>query len=549
MHQLFTCKLFQHCGKLGTGATQIGPGSTVHLCGTISTTLTVPTSVGVGGNPIEVLFESSATISTPASNGINIKGSSNNWIVDGGGVGGTNGSIQNTANGSNLAQQVSVLKGIDISGTTGTVEIRNIAIFNQYVHKAPITLTSMNSDGTTTVSAICATTCGFVAGEKNISVSGNSNSAYNLTNNSITVKSTSGDTITLTYPSNVASGSGTGGQISEQNATNNVNAIYSNNVKANVTIHDSVFHDACWSLNLPGVTTNSPTVEIYNVDAHNNDHDFIVGSNGTNWRYKLHDSHSHDHTNWDTVNNQYHHDGLHIFGLQGDSLETDVYNMLFDGPWDGNGTAPIFIQHSVNNLNFFNNVLLCTSGCTDVPPLAEGLGGNNQLFVNNTVMGTGSVSNTACVDTFLDTGATSSNNTFMNNVSTGCTTLFQSERVAYATNSATSGLDFNIYADPIAGGNKTWFWEPYPSGTQTATDSFTTWLSVSGEGSHSQSVSSAGLSSTGVPQTGSVVLGAGTNLTSLCTGSLIALCKNTSAGNTQTPAARPATGAWNAGAY
>src|SRR5581483_9018250 len=52
-----------------------------------------------------------------------------------------------------------------------------------------------------------------------------------------------------------------------------------------------------------------------------------------------------------------------------------------------------------------------------------------------------------------------------------------------------------------------------------------------------------GLNSAGVPQAGSAAIGAGANLTSLCTGNLVPLCSDI-AGNP-----RPSTGAWDAGAY
>ena len=56
----------------------------------------------------------------------------------------------------------------------------------------------------------------------------------------------------------------------------------------------------------------------------------------------------------------------------------------------------------------------------------------------------------------------------------------------------------------------------------------------------------AGLSSSGAPQTGSPALGAGTNLTSLCTGNLTALCttytgpqSTSAAGSTTNGTTRP----------
>src|SRR5579864_3045616 len=55
---------FNIAGNWGAGTTQIGPGTVVHLCGTISTTLTVQAS-GAAGTPITILFEPNARLSQP----------------------------------------------------------------------------------------------------------------------------------------------------------------------------------------------------------------------------------------------------------------------------------------------------------------------------------------------------------------------------------------------------------------------------------------------------------------------------------------------------
>lgn len=60
---------FNNGGNWGSGANQIGPGTTVHLCGTItgapgSTLLTVQGS-GASGSPVTILFESGAQLNAP----------------------------------------------------------------------------------------------------------------------------------------------------------------------------------------------------------------------------------------------------------------------------------------------------------------------------------------------------------------------------------------------------------------------------------------------------------------------------------------------------
>lgn len=123
---------------------KVGPGDTVHLCGTISSELNAQNS-GSTGSPITILFEPGAKISLGACDNTNgclsIQGRSN-ITVDGGtacGYVGTdttcNGIIENTANGTGLTyQQDSV--GI-MAASCNNCEIRNLTIQNMYVHSSP----------------------------------------------------------------------------------------------------------------------------------------------------------------------------------------------------------------------------------------------------------------------------------------------------------------------------------------------------------------------------------------------------------------------------
>jgi hypothetical protein len=117
---------------------KIGPGDTAHLCGTITSALSTRAN-GNSGLPITILFETNAKISLPASNCLNI---SNAYItVDGG----TNGIIENNANGTGLTYQLPT-KGIVFTGASN-LEVKHLTIQNLYVH------TSVNDsaiDGGTT---------------------------------------------------------------------------------------------------------------------------------------------------------------------------------------------------------------------------------------------------------------------------------------------------------------------------------------------------------------------------------------------------------------
>ena len=103
--------------------TQIGPGSIVHLVGTISTSLTVQGS-GAAGNSITILFEPNAVMSAPNWNGAVITCNRNFIVIDGG----SNGVI--TATNQNTTSQLGS-NGISCN-TVNTVEIRNLTISNIY---------------------------------------------------------------------------------------------------------------------------------------------------------------------------------------------------------------------------------------------------------------------------------------------------------------------------------------------------------------------------------------------------------------------------------
>lgn len=125
---------FNSASNWGSNAGQIGPGTTVHACGTFnepagaSCTLTFQGS-GSSGNPITLLFEPNAlaTATYWGANGF-ICGSGNNYIVV---DGGTNGTIQATANGSSLANHVAG-SGMNMDGSSNS-EVKNLTLSNLFV--------------------------------------------------------------------------------------------------------------------------------------------------------------------------------------------------------------------------------------------------------------------------------------------------------------------------------------------------------------------------------------------------------------------------------
>ncbi len=126
---------FNNSGNWGSGTAKIGPGTTVHLCGTINAPSGADSFLrfqgsGTSGNPITLLWETGAIVQSPvfsaAHGGIDLNGKS--WVVLNGG---TNGIIQNTANGTNLSNRsASTLVGNFGNNTT----IENLSMLNVYVH-------------------------------------------------------------------------------------------------------------------------------------------------------------------------------------------------------------------------------------------------------------------------------------------------------------------------------------------------------------------------------------------------------------------------------
>jgi hypothetical protein len=125
---------FNSTASWGSGPQQIGPGTTVHLCGTFTGApgqqLLVVRGDGTSTSPITIKFDSGALLTAPywsAMGAIFMQGRS--YItVDGGG----SGVIRNTASGTNL-QYKQDTRAIYAPGCTGCV-IQNLAIADLYVH-------------------------------------------------------------------------------------------------------------------------------------------------------------------------------------------------------------------------------------------------------------------------------------------------------------------------------------------------------------------------------------------------------------------------------
>lgn len=475
---------FNSSANWGNGASQIGPGTVVTICGTFTGSAGGSEfnfqGSGTNGNPITLLCDTVApcNLTSPywGTNGaINISGYSY-IVLDGGGAGGTNGIIQDTANGDALAYQQD---SVAILGPcTPGCEIRNWLVKNLYV-----------STGT---------------GNHNFNLDG---------------------------------------------------FYYTNGSTQGISIHDNVAHDIHWILTLLNYGANDSGLFVYNNYFYNMDHGIAVGVETTGYVWtnlQIHDNHFGSTNVWDTASDAYHHDGIHFYPYCNNSSSCDstyvsgyVYNNLFDGNWGVNNTAFFFCENYEVNLWIFNNVFNNNGAGVNMNNGATECGGPGSRTLNNTFI------------------ASSSQNTYMfaqgcNGVGNCGSNLMQAKNNAIVNSGGiiyvpadealpTGGLDYNVYANCTDGNcfiyhGNTWASNQFSSyQANLNTDS--------GSEQHSKYAATAGLSASGVPQSGSAVIGAGTNLTSLCTGVLVALCSDTSAGNSRTPVQRPATGAWDAGAY
>jgi hypothetical protein len=334
----FGVTFFNSSGNWGSGGSQIGPGTTVHLCGTITSTLSVNGN-GAAGNPIVVLWESGARLSMPYGQFVNLNGSFGNLVFDGGipcGPGsncaaveaahlttyasGQAGMIEATANGSGLANQNTETQAFYNCSGCHDIEIRNMIVRNLYRH---------TSTGDDTDSA---------------------------------------DTGNFVWQSPY----GSAGMLGV------------------ISFHDSVVHDTGNSISIQ--RGNATTFNIYNIDFGRNNWALEYSGNGTR-TLNFHDNRCHDAANWDTADDKFHHNCVHSYmNVATDSIATNLYNNLSDGDWGSCCTTDIGLYNEVAspaNFNVYNNVAIQHSGNT-AP--AWQYGATTGMFVNNTAIGSATTS-------------------------------------------------------------------------------------------------------------------------------------------------------------
>lgn len=469
----------------GTSTGQIGPGTTVHLCGTISGAITAHGN-GTSAQPITILFDAAShgQISMPAlpTSGALILDGTSYIVVDGGGTG----IIQSTSNGSpsslcsSSTYTNSVMSIAIHASNASNVTIKNLTIGPVYVH-------------------VCTAD-----------------------------DSTNHPALSPPYPT----------------------AIYFLGA-SNFTIQNNTIHDGGWLLFGTG-----NYIYVENNNLYYMDHGFGGGTGSTNSTF--HDlyfinNHLHDTNVWNTDDNSFHHDGIHLWGYcdSGSTVCTTgyiynvyIYNNLFDGAFGSqNVTSWVFLEANIQDVYVFNNYFNGTNALGWGPALCEIQGVSVQSY-NNTVVGYSTTSGNTNAAFYIGGPQTVSRNNLVSTsnslIGTTLWTYLQGE------GSYTYTLSNNVYAN---GGANSFVWCNPANPTSCSyynQSQYSSWAAVSGETNGSYSTSAL-INSDGTLQAGSPAIGAGANLYSLCNGQpnpgVGALCYD------KNGSPRPSSGPWDAGAF
>jgi hypothetical protein len=476
---------FNSSANWGSGAGQIGPGTTAHLCGTITTELAFQGS-GSSGSVITLLFETGASVQiSPGAdaNGAIGLGSHSYILIDGGlstpcgwntaantSEGSCNGHVENMLYGSRGAtcpggacttQATSGVGNLILGSGGSNIEIRNLQLGPSYIHN------SMSDNAGT-------------------------------------------DCILLSNGSNW-------------------------------NVHDNKLHDGGWCLTFAYTSGSRSAWSITNNEMFNSSHMVAVGgaNSASMSGLTMSGNYTHDMANWDTTADAWHANAIHMYGDgANNSTLTNVVisNNIMGGNPGVDMTAQIFSesQGSITNVYIFNNLLYGN-------PTVQGgerlllytMCMQNCYLLNNTLIANATGSSGANGDCYYFTG-TISGWTVENNINGNCNTQ--------AFSSAVLGGTFDYNAN-YRGNALLYIWDCNGSLTNT----FSTWQSCSGEGSHSlvnlNDATGLNLNASYQPNSGSRVIGAAANLTNLCSGSLAGLCTDLAGSS------RPNSGGWDIGAY
>jgi hypothetical protein len=303
----------------------------------------------------------------------------------------------------------------------------------------------------------------------------------------------------------------------------------------NFIISHITCHDAGWAI---AGGANNLTIEYSNI--YNIDHGLAFGAQGKTSGFWIHDNHIHGYTNWDSPTNAYHHDGLHMWGQSGGTVTNGaIYNNLFDGDSGVNITAHIYLQDSIQNVSVYNNVFVVPSNRTltvlwfaarSTTGMPGGSAIGNSAF-NNFISGGGHAHGAALyIESQINFTAT-------NNILMGG----QADITIQGGGTLSpAGIDRNIYLELADYGDRNTFGH-----NGLVYQTLSQWQSTCHCDSNSKLVhlSQVNANSLGQLLSGSVAIGAASNLSNITTGNLAALSKD------KVGALRQLSGNWDAGAY
>jgi hypothetical protein len=334
--------------------------------------------------------------------------------------------------------------------------------------------------------------------------------------------------------------------------------IFCDGDSAGVLIHDNAMHDAESQIVMVPFTNANSNWAFYNNDLYHMNWGIIEGAGGsvTITTVNVYGNHIHDMSNWDVNSNQYHHDGMYFYYASGTQtiVNLSVYNNIFDGqesqPSTGSAmTAYIFMDPTdiLTNALFYNNVVLMTDPQVNGgdPMFNLGIASGNAGLYNNTFIcsyagaGPGGFEN--------DQHSGTATFTAENNLVINCNRF-----VNFTGTFSSTGFNNNVYANSNSGNQ----WEynnnnfyaalsQWQSGTgQDKSAQYTTGGARLGGAYENDSESPVpGI----IPQSNSVAVGAGANLTGLGIATLDV--DITGAARAQSGSCTPGTpGCWDAGA-
>jgi hypothetical protein len=393
-------------GNCGSGPTEVGPGTTVHMSGTFTVPLngqlvTWMNCSGAPGNKIWIKFEAGfdctsvqmgGSPGSPAGGCITVNGENYIKIGSGASCGATTGgvdstnscnaTIENTGYGTAFDLPGGVIPpsvGIAVYNCKGC-EIAGVTIQNMYVQNAPWPVSFVSFNGSTGTIK-CARACPVGKGIQ-IAIAGN-RAVGNTTTLTVTANNEGGSTFTVT--GGPASGSAEGGTAYDETQGGeqiNNTCIYFNDVYSTATsgppgtgnnwdasVHDFVCHDVGWALFASPAGTNAG-LDIHNFVIYNAEHGWADGPSDSKTGtgpIVIHDFHMHDFGRWIDLpaQNNFHVDPFHA---QVDFTNTvqdffnnfTVFNGVIDGDMSG-ATNDMFMRASTVDELIFNMVIGCSA--------------------------------------------------------------------------------------------------------------------------------------------------------------------------------------------